>query len=74
MKATRMTGEMCIGEVRLAAIDVGFDLRLHDIVVHLPSSFSSVGLERGSQTWLLEGDRDELVEAIRAAGYHIKLA
>ncbi len=70
MRETKMTGETCVGEVRLSALDVGFDVRQHpEMRVSLPAEFGSVGLDRSGETYLVEGTREELVAAIVAAGY-----
>ena len=71
MKRTKTTGQTCIGEIRLCPIDVGFDLRTVGNAITLPAVFSSVGIEEGGDTWLIEGTRPEMIEAIRAAGYAV---
>jgi hypothetical protein len=42
------------------------------MVIELPEHFSSVGLNRDGQTVLLEGTREEMVKAIKAAGYRVE--
>ena len=69
MTKTRITGQTYVGDLRLTALDVGFDLRLHDYAVQLPESFRSVGLDIGGETYLIEGTRNDLITTIRAAGY-----
>ena len=71
MKETNCTGQTCVGDLRLAPLDVGSDIRLHDTAVHLPDDFGSVGLDRDGETILIEGTREEMVAAILAAGYRI---
>lgn len=71
MTKTEMTGRTCVGAVRLAPIDVGFDVRLHDMAVEVPRDATSAGYERGGQTWLVEGARDEIVAELVAAGYRV---
>ncbi len=71
MKKTRVTGQTCVGAVRLAPIDVGFDVRLHDMAVEVPPDATSAGCERDGQTWLVEGTRDEVVAELVAAGYRV---
>ena len=71
MTKTLCTGETCVGDLRLAPLDVGFDLRLHDIAVNLPADFASVGLDVKGETYLITGTRDEMVAAIKAAGYSV---
>lgn len=62
MKKTRTTGQTCVGDLRLTPLDVGFDVRL---------AGKSVGIEQDGETYLIEGSREELIEAIEAAGYTI---
>lgn len=71
MKKTNCTGQTCVGDLRLAPLDVGFDVRLHDMQIDLPDDFSSVGLAIDGETWLIEGTREEMVQAILDAGYLI---
>lgn len=72
MKRARVTGMTCVGDLRLAAIDVGYDLRTAGHAVFLPDQFGSVGLDANGQTWLIEGTREEMIEAIKEAGYTIR--
>jgi hypothetical protein len=75
MKRTRCSGRTCVGDVRLSALDVGFDLRLHDIAVNIPDwPFASVGLDQHGATWLVEGTREELIAAIQEAGYRVEVS
>jgi len=70
LKATKVTGSTCVGELRLSPIDLGYDLRLHpEQPIELPDHFESVGLAVGDDVYLLEGPRDQLIAAIKAAGY-----
>jgi hypothetical protein len=71
MKKTLTSGQTCVGDVRLTPLDVGFDLRLHDMEVRLPADFKSVGIEEDGETYLVEGTREEMVAAIKAAGYRV---
>jgi hypothetical protein len=72
MTLTDVTGRTCVGELRLAPLDLGFDPRASDTPVELPAwDFHSVGLEQDGRTWLVEGSRAELVAAIHAAGYRL---
>lgn len=74
MKRTNATGQTCIGDLRLAPIDVGFDLRAAGHTVMIPERpFASVGLEQDGETWLIEGEREELIQAIKDAGYEVRL-
>lgn len=71
MTRTLATGQTCVGDLRLSPLDVGFDLRLQGIAVKIPDAFASVGLEQDGDVWLISGTRDEMIAAIRAAGYAI---
>jgi len=71
MRETDMTGETCVGELRLSSLDVGFDLRLGGGTVEIPDKFRSVGINRDGRVWLIEGTREEMIAAIRAAGYRV---
>ena len=71
MIKTKMTGKRTVGELRLAPLDIGFDLRLQGMPLQLPEHFGSVGIEVGGETYLLKGAREEMVTAIRAAGYRV---
>ena len=73
MKRTRKTGETCVGDLRLTQRDVGVDLRLVGMAVNLPEKFTSVGIEENGETYLVEGSREELIAAIKAAGYTVSL-
>jgi hypothetical protein len=72
MRKTLATGQTCVGDLRLAPIDVGFDLRLHGIEVKLPDHFGSVGIEDAGDVYLVKGTKEEMVAAIVAAGYRVK--
>jgi hypothetical protein len=72
MTKTKMTGETCVGDVRLTPLDVGFDLRVQGVAVTIPEwEFASVGIEQDGETYLVEGTREEMIAAIKAAGYTI---
>lgn len=71
MKCTRMTGKTCVGDLRLSPLDVGFDLRVQSMAIEIPEQFASVGLDIDGDTYLLEGTREEMIAAIREAGYLI---
>lgn len=73
MKKTKVTGQTCVGDLRLSPLDVGFDVRLHDMTVEVPEDVESAGYEEGGETWLIEGTREEIVEALEKAGYTISL-
>jgi len=66
------TGSTCVGDLRLSSLDVGFDLRAAGHAIRLPEKFASVGLnDQEGRTWLISGSRDEMVAAIRDAGYAV---
>jgi hypothetical protein len=67
-----MTGKTCVGDLRLTPLDVGFDVRLHDMAVALPAEFASAGIDVKGQTHLIEGTRAEMIAAIIAAGYKVQ--
>ena len=72
MTRTDVTGQTCVGDLRLAPLDVGFDLRRSGHTVRLPDwEWQSVGLEQDGRVWLVAGTIEEMVAAIRAAGYTI---
>jgi hypothetical protein len=72
MKKTNMTGYTVVGDLRLSAIDVGFDMRRTGHLVKLPKTFTSVGLDDGrGETWLIEGTRTEMIAEIQANGYRV---
>jgi hypothetical protein len=70
MKKTKITAT-CLGDLRLSAIDVGFDLREQNMSVRLPDDFSSVGLDGEDGQYLIEGTRKEMIAEIKKAGYVI---
>jgi hypothetical protein len=72
MKRTKMTGKTCVGELRLSSLDVGFDLRLRNLVICPPKYFKSVGLEEDGEVYLIEGTRDEMIGEMRKAGYRVE--
>lgn len=42
------------------------------MAVALPESFKSVSIEQDGEVYLVEGTREEMVQAIRDAGYRVK--
>lgn len=74
MKRADATGQACVGEVRLAPINVGFDMRLHGMEVGLPEQFESAGRDIGGRVYLIEGTRDEMIAAVKRAGYKVQEA
>lgn len=71
MKRTNVTGQTCVGDLRLSPLDVGFDPRRVGFAIELPAEFRSVGIEQDGQVYLIEGSREEMIGAIREAGYAI---
>lgn len=67
----KRTGQTCVGEVRLAPLDVGFDIRDSCTPIFMPDNFSSVGYEDKGDIWYIEGTKEEMVEELRRAGYKI---
>lgn len=47
MTLTKMNGKTNVGEVRLAPLDMGFDVKEVDITVHLPDDFWLGGIREG---------------------------
>ena len=72
MKRTKVTGQMCVGRRRLLPIDVGFDLRLHDMAVKLPDTFDSAAPCHRSRACAPRGHVCGLVAAIKACGLLIE--
>lgn len=72
MTLTKMNGKTNVGEVRLAPLDMGFDVKEVDITVHLPDDFGSVGFEKDGDVYLAMGTREELVAELILAGYRIE--
>lgn len=67
-----MTGATCVGDWRLAALDVGYDPRAAGERVREPDwAYESVGYDQHGETWLVEGSRVEMLATIRAAGYRV---
>jgi len=58
-------------DLSFTPLDVGFDLRLHDICVLLPYQFRSVAIDIDGQTIVVRGTREQMIEAMRKAGYRI---
>ena len=71
MKKSKVTGQTWVADVSFTPLDVGFDVRLHDMQVEIPQDTRSCGYEQDGETWLVEGTRDEIVAAVTAAGYSV---
>ena len=71
MKRTNMRGQTCVGDLRLSALDVGFDLRLHGYEVDVPNDCTSAGYDVDGVTWLIEGTAEEIRAELRRAGYKV---
>ena len=71
MKRTNMRGQTCVGDLRLSALDVGFDLRLHGYEVDVPNDCTSAGYDVDGVTWLIEGTAEEIREELKRAGYKV---
>lgn len=71
MTRGKRTGRTCVGDVRLSPLDVGFDLRLCNMAVKLPAAFETVGLDIDGDTYLIRGTREEMIAAIKEAGYEV---
>ena len=71
MKKTNMRGQTCVGDLRLSALDAGFDLRLHGYEVDVPNDCTSAGYDVDGDTWLIEGTAEEIRAELRRAGYKV---
>ena len=71
MNKTNMRGQTCVGGLRLSALDVGFDLRLHGYEVDVPNDCTSAGYDVNGVTWLIEGTAEEIREELKRAGYKV---
>ena len=71
MKIIPMPGQVGVGDLRLSPLDVGFDLREHDIQVEVPDDIESAGYDQGGKTMLVVGSRDEIIEVLKGEGYII---
>ena len=60
-----------MGDLRLSALDVGYDLRAQNFVAIVPPDCTSVGLDIDDETWLIEGTRSEIIDAMLDAGYRV---
>lgn len=64
-------GQMCVGDWRLLPIDVGFDCR--GMAVEPPREMRSAGyLDDEGRPVFAEGTREELIAAVRSAGYDVR--
>jgi hypothetical protein len=63
--------------VSYTSIDVGFDLRRHNMKIVLPNAITGVRFDSGfgdeTQTKTVEGSREDLTKALREAGYKVCL-
>lgn len=57
--------------LRLAPIDVGFDLRAHHTLVEVPTDTTRASYAVDGQRMVAEGTRAEIIQALRCAGYSI---
>jgi hypothetical protein len=53
------------------SIDVGFDLRLHDMIVQLPEDITSVAYDVRGKTCTLVGTHVKIRKALTRAGYRV---
>lgn len=84
MKISKTTGH-CLGAVRLAAIDVGFDPREEGKKISLPNDHAmlariaedgpddqtGVGFDGPDGRYIVRGTRDEIVAVLAEHGYEI---
>ena len=56
----------------LLSLDVGFDLRLHDMPVNLPEGVDEVAyLDEAGKEAIAAGSREEIARQLRQAGYKV---
>lgn len=53
-------------------LDVGFDLRKHDMTIDLAIDAQAVQYDDAGTTRIVRGSRQEIVAALEAAGYRVK--
>ena len=60
------------GRTSLLPLDVGFDLRLHDMPVNLPEGVGEVAyLDEDGNAAIAAGSREELARRLMQAGYKL---
>lgn len=60
------------GRTSLLPLDVGFDLRLHDMPVNLPEGVDEVVyLDEDGKEAIASGSREEITRQLRQAGYKV---
>lgn len=67
-------GPVSIIGLRLAPIDVGFNLVAERISVEVPDDTTVASYEQLGDRYVVEGTRDEIVRVLRIAGYKIARA
>jgi hypothetical protein len=67
----KQTDKTLIADLTLTSADIGFDLRLNDIIVDISHDFRSVLIDQGGDVWRIEGTREEMIAAMREAGYRL---
>jgi hypothetical protein len=58
-------------DVRVAPIDVGFDLRGENMVVRLPAGTRIASYEHNGERLVVEGKTSDVARVLRAAGYRV---
>ncbi len=56
-------------DLSVTPIDIGFDLRLHDITVSVSAATRSVAYDLRGETKIVRGDVATIVKALTDAGY-----
>ena len=60
------------GRTSLLPLDVGFDLRLHDMPVNLPEGVDEVAyLDEAGKETIAAGSRGEIARRLMQAGYKV---
>lgn len=68
-------GQVTAIRVRVAPIDVGFDLRTEGCAVELtPDTTIASYADRRGERWVVEGDVHEIARVLRSHGYRTILA
>lgn len=59
-------------DLSVLPIDVGFDVRLHSIIVEVPADTTSAAYDLRGKERIIRGTVAEIVSALTAAGYEVR--